>query len=479
MAESNQDHALTRTLCASHQLTFELSYRLRLRRFRKQLLKAEQSTDLTDESRYPDEAAESSPRGPASSPARILAGLTAGLAIGTLLTAAGSEVTMRIAGFVEPIGLVWLDALRMTIIPLVFSLLIRGIAAAAAGAAGAIAGRAILLFGLLLLASAILGAFLAIWLLKVWPPGIGAAEALRVTAAGLAQEPPTVPPVSTWIRSIIPANPIQAAADGAMLPLVVFTVCFGFAITRLKPRRCASLLEVIDTIADGMLVIVHWVLWLAPLGVFALGLVLGARTGFSALGALVHYTIIVSAICILITILVYPLAVFVGKIPLSRFATAALPAQSVAISTQSSLASLPAMLEGADAMRVPERVSRVVLPLAVALFRMTSPAANLAVVIYLAYVYQVELNTLTLAGGIIVATVISLAAVSLPSQINFFTTIAPICLAMNVPVEGLALLIAVETIPDVFRTLSTSTADLVATTIVARWDKDKSAEDCA
>ena len=160
---------------------------------------------------------------------------------------------------------------------------------------------------------------------------------------------------------------------------------------------------------------------------------------------------------------------WLGRVPLARFARAAAPAQVVAFSTQSSLASLPAMLTGArESLGLSERVTSIVLPLAVTLFRVSSPAMNLAVVLFVAHVYGIAVGLAVLAAGVLVAVANSLSSVGLPGQTSFFTGTVPIALAMGMPLELLPLLLAVEVVPDLFRTVSNVTADLAVAAIVER-----------
>jgi Na+/H+-dicarboxylate symporter len=221
------------------------------------------------------------------------------------------------------------------------------------------------------------------------------------------------------------------------------------------------------------MVIVHWVLRLAPIGVFALAAVAGARAGLAAAGALIHYVAIVVTACVTVTLLVYPLVAATSRVGFGRFAKAVAPAQAFAFSTQSSIASLPAMIEATSGpLSVEERVRNMVLPMAVSIFRITSAAANFAVALYVAALHGIEIGPGLFLVGMLVATVVSLAAVGLPSQVSFFTTIGPVCLAMGVPVELLPLLLAVETIPDIFRTVGNVTADIALTLIVDRRDRE-------
>jgi Na+/H+-dicarboxylate symporter len=217
-----------------------------------------------------------------------------------------------------------------------------------------------------------------------------------------------------------------------------------------------------------MLTVIGWVLWLAPAGVFALAFAVGAGAGGSALGAVAHYVVLISAVGILLTFIGYGIGIVAARYRPAEFARAMSAPSAVAISTRSSLASLPAMLKSAIQLGVGTREADVILPLAVALFRATGPAMNVGVVIYVAHWLGVEITPLGYAAGIAVGAMASIGAVSLPGQISFVTSIAPIAMAMGVPIEPLALLVAVETIPDIFRTLGNVTLDVAVTGAVAR-----------
>jgi Na+/H+-dicarboxylate symporter len=217
-----------------------------------------------------------------------------------------------------------------------------------------------------------------------------------------------------------------------------------------------------------MMVVVDWVILVGPIGVFALAYVVGARVGVAAAGALAHYIVLLVVVQVLLILLIYPLVVFGARMPLARFARGVAPAQAVATSTQSSLASLPAMVESSRELGVPNHVTALVMPLAVSVFRFTSPVANLAVVLYSASLFGVQLGFMHYLVGAVVAYLMSVASVGLPGQVSFFASIAPICLAMGVPVGMLPLLLAVETIPDIFRTIGNVTADVGITVVLGR-----------
>jgi Na+/H+-dicarboxylate symporter len=253
-----------------------------------------------------------------------------------------------------------------------------------------------------------------------------------------------------------------------MLPVIVFISLFAAASTRLAERPRSQLSALFRALAGAMMVMIGWVLALAPLGVFALGFGLAAVSGATAVGALAHYILLVVAIGAIVLIGAYVLAVTVARQRLVSFARAVLPAQAVAISTQSSLASLPAMLASCRKIGLVDSSSEFVLPLAVALFRATSPAMNVAVAVYVANLAGIELSFAALAAGVFVATVTTFGTVSLPGTISFVASVGPIALAMGVPVEALALLVAVEMLPDIMRTLANVTMDIAVTAVIDR-----------
>ncbi len=403
-----------------------------------------------------------------SNATRILLALILGLIIGIGVASVDAPLGSRIADIADPIGALWLNGLRMTIVPLVVALLITGIAQTAQAArAGQLAGLSLTWIVTLMSLSAIMGAILMPTFLAFFPMPTASADALKA-ALTTAPSVAAVPPFGDFIRAIVPTNPIAAASTDAILPLLIFTLVFAFALTKLPPEPRASLTSFFSALADAMIIVIEWVLKLAPIGVFALALVVGARSGVAAFGALLHYTALVSAVGIVIALLAYPLALFGAKWSIRRYGAAIAPVQALAISTQSSLACLPLMLRKSEDLGVPEASAGVTLPMAVALLRATGPAVNISVALYVANWFGVELGPAQYGVAIFAAILTSMGAVSLPGTVSFITSIAPICLAIGVPVEPLALLIAVETIPDIFRTLGNVMHDVAVTGTVSR-----------
>ncbi|MFA5988269.1 MAG: cation:dicarboxylase symporter family transporter [Sphingomonas sp.] len=403
---------------------------------------------------------------------RIFLSLIFCLALGILVSAqmpAWAPLALAIA---EPIGAAWLHGLQMTVVPLVVALLVVGVATTAnAARAGRLAGASMAAFVVLLWLATIMSAIVTPLILRQWPLAPDAAAALK---NALSHSAPVgqVPPFGEFLAAIVPPNAISAAANDAFLPLIVFTLALAFAITRLPDAQRLLLTNLFQALAEAMLIVIGWVLWLAPLGVGALAFVIGAKVGTAAFGALLHYVLVVSSVGLIVWLSAFPLGVVGGRVGLGRFVRAALPAQSVAISTQSSLASLPAMVQGATALGVPEHRSGITLPLAVAIFRATSPAMNLAVAIYIATWFGITLTPAALCAGVAVAAITTMGSVSLPGSISYISSIAPIAAAMGVPIAPLGLLVAIEAFPDIMRTVGNVTMDLAVTATLSARARD-------
>jgi Na+/H+-dicarboxylate symporter len=405
-----------------------------------------------------------------SATARILTGLVAGAVIGLLLAWFDPATGVRAADIVQPFGKLWLNALQMTVVPLVLSLVIVGVNTASdAASSGRVARRAIVVFLAILAGAAAFTALLAPLLLSLFTPNPDLATALQ-HASGAAAGAATAP--SGWADSLtamVPSNAIAAAAQSAMLPLVVFALFFGFALTRIDPDHRAKMVDFFQAIADAMIVVVRWVLWAAPFGVFALILSVCARAGLGMISALGVYIGLECVLYLAATVLMLPVAVLWGGERLRRFAAGLLPPQVVAASTQSSLASLPAMLQSADRnLGYPREVASLVLPMAVSLFRITSPIQYMATACFIAWAFGVDLTTTQLATGAALSVLISMGSVGLPGQVSFMATNLPVTTAMGLPPGPLGLLLAVDTIPDVFATVGNVSADMAATSVVVR-----------
>jgi proton glutamate symport protein len=400
---------------------------------------------------------------------RVLLALVAALALGAAIAASGNPRLLDVADFVAPIGTLWVNAIRMTVIPLVVALLISGIVSAKdAKTIGRLGGRTFLVFALLLIGTALVVMPIAPAVFAMLPrdPAMrpplpaGAAQAAGEVAAGPA------PGLAAWLTSLIPTNPIAAAANGAIVPLIIFSLLLALAIARGSESTRASLGGFFDAVGEAMLVLVRWIVAAAPIGVFALVLSIAARTGGGLAGAVLFYIVAYAGGCLAIVLLLYPVVAIAGRVPIRRFARAVLPAQLIALSSSSSMASLPALVEGAErGLGLTSRVSGFVLPLAVSTFRVAAPVSWTIGALFVAWFYGIDLHLRELL-------IIGVAAVFLPFigpgvPRGAFLMLTPLFLAIGLPAEGIGLLIAVDAIPDLFSTVLNVTGDLAATAIVA------------
>jgi Na+/H+-dicarboxylate symporter len=409
------------------------------------------------------------PGGPVSLTARVAGGLALGLAAGAVAYATRNSALLALAALAGPVGTLWVNAILMTVVPLVVSSLVVGVASAGDPRLVGRLGRwALALFLLLVSCSAILTALIAPPLLARLPNAAAAAASLRPGAPSAGASPGSVPTAVQWLIGIVPSNPVRAAADGAMLPLVVFTLVFALALTRIEPALRQAVLRFFEGVAAAMRVLVGWVLALAPLGVFALSLPLAARLGAAAAGALAYFVVLVSAISVILLLALYPVAVVGGRLPLRRFARAAAPAQAVAFSSGSSLASLPALIEGAERwLGLPPAVTGFCLPLAVSMFKLCGPVVMVVGVLFIGRLYGVAIVPTRLAQVAAGAVLLSFATPGVPG--GGLLVAAPLFVAAGLPVEAIGILLAVDTIPDRFRAPANVTADLTVAAIVGRY----------
>jgi len=402
--------------------------------------------------------------------AQVLVGLVAGFAFGLLLATRGEGATGIALAIAEPLGALFVNAIRMTVIPLVVASLIVAVATAPdPRSVGTVGARALVLFLVILFAGAAFAAIFAPPMFALVPIDPAATAALRATATSVAPgSAAAIPTVGQWLVDLVPANPFKAASDGAILPLIVFALASGIALARVAGDRAAVVIRFFEGVNDTMILLVRWILAFAPLGVFALAIPLAVRAGSSAAGALVSYIVVAVVLTVAYCALVlYPLAAFGGRMPLLHFARACLPAQAVAFGSRSSMAALPVMIETArDRMLLPPAITGFFLPLATATFRAGSAVAQTVSVVFVAHLFGVALGPLQLAT---VAITIALTTFSIPAiPGGSILVLVPVLLAAHVPAEGIGVLLGVDTIPDMFRTTGNVTADLAVATVLGR-----------
>lgn len=404
---------------------------------------------------------------------RVLIGLVSGLALGAIVSASGNSVLLSVVGGLQPIGELWVNAIRMTVLPLVVAMLIGGIASVNdLRGVGRLGVRTTLLMFALLVGSALVAVILGPFFFSLISIDAASVAALRISAAPPGDVVRQLPTFSQWLVSLVPTNPFKAAADGALLPLVVFSVLFALAIVKLPPEPKRVLLGVFSAIGEAMLVLVRWIILAAPVGVFILALGLIARTGAGAAGALGLYVALTCALFVIATLLLYPVAAIGGRMRLGTFASAIVPAQAVALSTRSSLASLPAMVDVANKrLFLPSSVSGFVLPVAVSTFKMSTPITHIAGALFLSQLYGVPLSAIQILTIASLGIVLSLSSPGIPSSSLYI--MVPVLVSVGIPPEGVGILIALDVLPDVVKTIMNVTADLTAATVISAHSGDE------
>jgi len=402
---------------------------------------------------------------------RVILGLVAGLLLGIVISATHVSWLARVPALVEPFGLIFVNGIRMTVIPLVVASLIVGVASAGdASTIGRLGGRSLALFVTALVIACVFAAALSFPLLARLHIDPAVAAALRQSAQdggrAAADTAARLPTPSQWLVDLVPVNVFKAAADGGMLPLIVFSVAFGLALTRIAADRRDAVLAVLRGLADAMVWLVGWVLTFAPFGVFALAVPLAARMGLAAAGALVSYIVLLSLVAGGFVVVLYPMSVVLARVPLARFARACAPAQAVAFTSRSSLAALPASIEGARQLGLPESLNAFFLPLAASMFRVGGAIAQVVGVLFLARLYDVPLAAPQVATVVLIGVVTSFTIPGIPA--GAIIVMAPVLASVGVPVEGIAILIGVDTIPDMFRTMANVTAWVGGAAVLGR-----------
>ncbi len=402
------------------------------------------------------------PRG--SSAVSALVALVAGLAIGLAVSASGSERLTHVVGWIEPIGTIWVNAIRMTVIPLVVASLIVAVSGTAPATVGRLGTRALVVFVALLSVIAVIVAVVAPLIFSRLIVDPAAAQSIRASAG--AVQSPEVPTFSTWLVALVPPNPFKAAADGAILPLVVFALGFGLALGRLANGAQDTVVAFFRGVAGAMTLLVGWVLTLAPVGVFALALSLAAKLGSDVVGAVGFYLLVHSALLVGVLLLLYLTVALFSRVDIVRFAAAALPAQIVAVTTRSSMAALPAMhTAGEQTLHLPRTVTSFALPLAVSVFRLNQPVSWVVMALFASKLYGVELAPATIWTLAATSVLMSFSVPGIPSGALF--VIAPFFVAIGIPAESIGILIALDLLPDVFKTLCNVTGHLTAVTLLA------------
>jgi proton glutamate symport protein len=399
--------------------------------------------------------------------------LVAGIGFGLLASATGEPTLRRVATGVEPIGTVWVNLIRMVVIPLVVAAVIGSVAGLGdAGRLGRLGGRAILIFLGTGLVGIVGGLALAAVALPLAPLSAEASAALRTAAAaqptGLPASGQSFPGFVQFLTGIVPANPVKAAADGALLPVLVFSVLFGLALARLDGPRRATLVGLADAVAATVFKLLEWFMALAPLGVACLAAPVAARLGWGMLASLVAFLGAVVLGCVLMILLVLaPLVRFAARLPVGPFARTVAPSFALGFSATSSMAALPALLKAAvEELRISPAVANFVIPLGATINRPASALYQAVALVFVARFYGVALGPAQLAAAVATMLLMTLSVPAMPR--SSVLSLAPVLLAAGVPVDGLGLLLGVDQVPDMFRTATNVAGHLTAAAAIAR-----------
>lgn len=389
----------------------------------------------------------------------ILIGLIAGLAVGMIASATGSPALAAFAESFTPLGTLFMRALQMVVIPLVTVTVFVGVARLGdTRKLGRLGGVSLGFFWLTTIPAILIG----MGLMRV-----GVAFAPAVTPPPPTEDVATeLPGIVDFLVSLVPRNPFEAAADGALLPMIVFTALFAAAAGTLRRDRRRVLVSLGEGLSDVLIQLVHWILWTAPVGVFGLAAPVAARTGLAMLQNLgIFILAVVVGLFLFMAVILLPALRYLGSVPIGDFIRGTVGTYTLGFSTTSSVATLPMMLEEADRnLELSRHVSRLVLPLAASLNRCGSALFQGAAVVFLASLYGVPIPASAVAGAVLATFLVSLTVAPVPSA--SVMTLVPALDAVGVPLAGLGILLGVDRIPDMFRTGTNVIADVAAAAVV-------------
>jgi Na+/H+-dicarboxylate symporter len=398
--------------------------------------------------------------------------LVAGLLVGMAAHQWPTHLADLVIGLLEPIGTMWLSALQMLVLPLMISMLLVAIGRAGHGQAGRMGFASVSLFVIFLAVASLLTVIIGVALLEWFPVGEETRAAFQLNHATVTSSsvPPagdaTPPNIRDWFVGIIPTNLLLAATSGNLMSLIVASVLFGAALRYVTEKKREVLLSGLDAITEWCLALAGLLFRLLPLAVFILTMNSTAASGSELASGLSYYIILVCALLVLATLILYPITARYGAIPLQQFASAAWPVQLLAFSTRSSVACLPAM-ESASKTTLGLRagVPEFVLPLAVSSFKLNMGVSAIFQLVFLLHLYGIQPDPVSYAVAVIAVAAQSVVTPGLPSGAIWTTT--PLYLSLGIPLEGIVLINVVDTIPDLFQTTANVTADLSVAAIVS------------
>ena len=403
----------------------------------------------------------------------MVAGAAVGIGVNVLRAQTGWGTGATVVAALAPAGTAFIRAITMIVIPLVVASLIVGVASLGdLRSLGRLGGKTLAYY----LVTTAIAITIGIVLSNVVKPGARIAEASKERllteyggeAAGRIELAEQTPSVVTLLVDMIPRNPIESAARGDMLPLIVFTLLVGAAASMLDERRRQAFVGFFDAVNEISMTIINWIMELAPYAVFALLAAVTAQFGLDVLRSLALYTLTVVAGLLIHAFGTYALSVrfLAGRRP-REFYKSVREAQLLALSTSSSNATLPVTIRVAEKeLKVSKRVAGFVLPLGATINMDGTGLYQGVAVMFIAQVFGIDLNWTQQLTVVLTATLASIGAAGVPSA--GIITLALVLRQAGVPETGIALILGVDRILDMLRTSVNVTGDLSAAVFVER-----------
>jgi proton glutamate symport protein len=375
----------------------------------------------------------------------------------------------------EWIGRLFLAMIKMVVVPLVFFSLILGMASLGDfRKLGKMGGATLGFFTFTTVVSLTIGLIVA----NVFRPGDLISNADKAVLLGsysadsVISNASSAPSLMDQLVGVVPSNPFAALASGDMLQVIFFAAMIGIALTLMEPKKAQVAIDLCDTVNEVMVVLVNLAMKVAPFGVAAILFQVVGTTGLSVLVALAAYAgVVLLGLFLHITLTYAPLISKVAGLSFFGFLGAIRGAIVLAFSTSSSSATLPVTMEACeDNLKVSSQVSSFVLPIG-ATVNMDGTALYQGVAaVFIAQMYGMELSLVEQGTIVVSATMASVGAAGVPGA--GMLTLAMVLGTIGVPVQGIALVIGVDRILDMFRTATNVIGDSTAAVLVAKMQGD-------
>lgn len=400
----------------------------------------------------------------------IATGLVGGFAIGLVASLTGSDTLLWFSEQIRPLGTLFLNAIKMVVIPLVVVVIFDGIANLGNAAK---LGR----LGLFTIGFFWISVFPAILIgMGVMYIGLGFAVDIAMPEVS-AQSVPELPGFVDFFLGLVPANPFESAANGSLLPLLVFTALVAAAVTTLPSRQKKALTAVSGALSSALIRLVNWILWIAPFGIFALSASSTAVLGWDLVNNLLVFIVAVFiGLTVFIAVVYFPLIRFYSRRSTLSFVRDSFGGTAVAFSATSTVAALPVMLEESrEKLKVSESVSDLVLPLGASMYRAGSALFQGAAIVFLAHIFAIQLPPGAWGGAILSTFLVSLTVAPVPS--SGVMTLTPALETLGIPISGLGVLLGIDRIPDMFRSATNALGQQTVNVLAEKWMNQKQTSD--